>query len=100
MHGKGKHPAHSASQAKPDAKPPAKAKEEETEEEEEEPVLPKEMSVQAGRKHCAKDGHWIVYVNSRPKFKNGGWEVTIKSQGRQVWSKASCATTKVGDGMA
>ena len=39
-----------------------------------------------------------VGVNKRPKFKDGGWEVYLKFEGQQIWSRGSNKTPKVGDG--
>ena len=115
MRGKGKHVAHSASQNRPAAEPKKETEKVETvgqerkrepknrkatAEEKEENKQVVSISVAEGRKLCQKDGDWFVQVNSRPKFKNGGWEVTIKNKTGQKWSKASHATSKAGDGMA
>ena len=50
------------------------------------------------RKACCASGAWRVGVNPRPKYRNGGWEVSIKRNGSQTWSKGSNAQVKIGDG--
>ena len=36
-------------------------------------------------------------VNKRPKFPNGGWEVYVKYQGNQKWSKPSNSKDPIGN---
>ena len=44
---------------------------------------------------CEQHGGFKVGVDQRPKYSNGGWEVHVKTMGKQVWSQRSCSSNPV-----
>ena len=57
----------------------------------------KGVNLTAMRRLCKVQGEWKVGVNKRPKFPNGGWEVYVKYQGSQKWSKPSNSKDPIGN---
>ena len=61
--------------------------------------MSKEQLSEARQAYCKQIGQeWKTNVQARPKFSGGGWEVVVRHNSNQVWSKPSNAKQKCGDG--